>query len=768
MNYRFVLDLFIYIPLLTFQMRENTTSSKEELNSLSDHDRSFERTRGSFIACINRSLEHAFDFLSETGYASGGLSDAERVESRSEDELDRTQEPPSDFVKEINDGLRKCGVSEIKVANAGNRERYKPGQLWRVDNKPIESTGIRVQNGGANMSKAVREEKIDEVKGKNIGAAKKIIVYQHVSNGHEPVRQNLEKKLPPKYGTRNGDANHVRKQEHLCSNDDKRTVNGIGLNGDLRVPNGAPIVEYRVTSTKNDADKRSIDNGAILGHEATPNGVRCVEKEIRNIEQVTNKRTRSGNRRCKSMDNLSSSRKMVDKENLVYGSKVELRNRRLQNGLIGESDNGQLNLDGDRRETVPYLTTERDIFKQLLTNAKESAQSQDKLHKKHHRNHRSLSNLDLRRSGSKTNVAQSSRQKTPVKAPVSEHKGFQKFRESFRKKTRYFMPQKFAVQEEKENEGDVTNAIEFQYHRMSESRDNKEPITASKGHVSKRKGFLRNIFERSKHSKDSPRPKSFFKSTESINLRWQSKENLARRNDRPKSISMLVDKVKDRFENNEDVFTELKSNEDQSKQMRRNSVRGSRFFRRSESLRSIPSTSSNSDAVRRFSESPSEGTDSLRILKSSNNRPMSVHDLLFRVASIDQADGRFEYRDSNNLHKLLKNRYSCCSIGDNIFRAGLPRQHSLDLREHEEHHDSVFASSSPRKDDDITEWIRGLQFSSHQSQRSDSAGESRNGDEVSHVTDSEESQIDGIYDSNNYKKFFYETRIVDGQIQTYL
>ena len=768
MEYAFVFDLFIYQLLFAFQMRENTTSSKEELNSLSDHDRSFERTRGSFIACINRSLEHAFDFLSETGYASGGLSDAERVESRSDDELDRTQEPLSDFIKEINDGLRKCGVSEIKVANGGKREKYKPGQLWGVDNKPIESTGVRMQNGEANMLKAVAKERINEVKEKNIGSGKKIIVYQHVSNGHESVRQSLEKRLPPEYGARNGDVNHTSKQEHLFSNDDRRIANGIGLNGDLRVSNGAPIAEYRVNSSKNDVDKKSMDNGAIRVPKATPNGVRCVEKEAQNMEQVTNKRTRSGNRRCKSLDNLSSSRKMVDKENSVYGSKVELRNRRIQNKHIDEIDNGQLDFDCDRRETVPYLTTERDIFKQLLTNAKESAQSQDKLHKKHHRNSRSLSNLDLRRSASKTNVAQSSRQRAPVQTPVSEHKGFRKFRESFRKKTRYFMPQKFAVQEERENEGDITNAIEFQYHRMSESRDNKQPITASKGHVSKRKGFLRNIFERSKHSKDSPRPKSFFKSTESINLRWQSKENLARRNDRPKSISMLVDKVKDQFEKNEDVFTDLKSNEDQSKQLRRNSVRGSRFFRRSESLRSIPSTSSNSDALRRFSESPSEGTDSLRILKSSNNRPMSVHDLLFRVASVDQADGRFEFRDSNNLHKLLKNRYSCCSIGDDIFRAGFPSQHHMDLHEHEEHHDSVFASSSPRKNDDITEWIRGLQFSSQQSQRSDSAGESRNGDEVSHVTDSEESQIDGIYDSTNYKRFFYETRIVNGQIQTYL
>ncbi len=62
-----------------------TTTSKEEMTDSSDHDRSFERTRGSFIACINRSLDHAFEFLSETGYASGGLSDAELVDGRADE-----------------------------------------------------------------------------------------------------------------------------------------------------------------------------------------------------------------------------------------------------------------------------------------------------------------------------------------------------------------------------------------------------------------------------------------------------------------------------------------------------------------------------------------------------------------------------------------------------------------------------------------------------------------------------------------------------------
>ena len=682
-------------------MREST-SSKEPLSSPSDHERSFERTRDSYIACINRSLEHAFEFLSETGYASAGYSDAERVESRSEDELDRSH---SDFIAEINVGLKQRGVEELKVpkvvCNASKKE-ITLGQLWG----PSKTRNNLNQNSVNNLND--KNERTEYLNTKNRlqhteeeiapKTQKKIIIYQHVKAGNS--RKNKSKSMEnigPRNSTKNAEANGNAK---------------IGI----RKANG------------------------------------LTESE--------------GNNLPNNKENAAPIRKLHDREDSGYESKAEMRNGVHTKGDIDElltkkstrGSDAQRTLETNRRETTPYLTTEREIFKQILTNAKESEQ----IGNKQRRRSRSMSNLDLRRAASKVSLGPTPRQRPPAKTTTqNEIKGFKKFRESFRRTTSYFMPQKFAFQEEKESDNDYANALEFEYHCMRNSRDGNEPITSSKNPEGKKKGFFRNIFER---KKSKPRLRRYFKSTEAISQsRWQSRENLSRnerktKNDRPISM-LLIDKVKDQTESENVAACDLKIPEDEKLQIRKNSFKGSRF-RRCESLRSITSTNYSlglNDAV--FQTADDEISELDRIPRSGRNRPMSVHGVLFRTTSLDASERSSDY---HHLHRVLRNRLSYCSLGDNAIHNHNDNRMSLDRMSLDSRGD-VFASSSPRKNDDITDWLRGLQYSSVDKARKDHDCFI---EEQEHELIEEERLMSNTSDDGD--NFCPETRIVNGQKQTYL
>ena len=685
-------------------MREST-SSKEPPSSPSDHERSFERTRDSYIACINRSLDHAFEFLSETGYASAGYSDAERVESRSEDELERSH---SDFVSEINIGLKQCGVREIGLSHGIAHEVIKEvrlGQLWGPRSKSTVMNGSTkgtAENGILNVRQDISDteylnsknrmrtvEEQDTAK----KSQKKIIVYQHVSMDN--TRKNRSKSMEnigPKYA---GKSREMR----------ARKSNGV--------------------------------TGFV------------------------------GDNEHSGKENSTPKSKLHEREDSGYESKAEMRNGIHVNGDredLFEKRNGRITpaqrtIQIHRQEMTPYLTTEREIFKQLLTNAKESEQIENK----HRRRSRSLSNLDLRRAASKISLGPAPRSRPVPKTVQNEKKGFRKLRESFRRTTSYFLPQKFAFQEEKDSEGDFTNALEFQYHCMRDSRDGSEPITSTKNLDGKKKGFFKSIFER---KKNKPRLKRYFKSTEAITQsRWQSRENLNKNERKGKSerpISMLTDKLSEHTEKKH-FHSSLQTVNDEKSQARRNSLKGSRF-RRCESLRSIPSPSYSSE----FNDYILRTTDvaePFRARRSGRNRPMSVHGALFRAMSVDASEDGADSTDYQNLHRVLRNRLSCCSINNGLAHNLADHRMSLDRMSFDSRgtHDDVFTSSSPRKNDDITEWIRGLQFSSVDKSR-------RN-----HDCFKEEQEIDLIEEENLLQNssdgcdsFHPETRIINGQKQTYL
>lgn len=690
-------------------MREST-SSKEPLSGSSDHERSFERTRDSYIACINRSLEHAFEFLSETGYASAGHSDAERVESRSEDELDRSR---SDFIADINAGLAQRGVEEVRVPDTvwldGKRE-IKLGQLWGPNDGRKNMAENRRQNAPGNTSnhgpdsehmntknmlhKTVCEERMSPTK-----SGKKIVIYQHLDSGQNQLknRSRSSELIGPKRALQNG-------------------VKGIGKTG-MTNRNG------------------QIQNGRL---------------SIDNIDLKL----------CEK-ENASPEKKLHEREDSGYESKAEARNEKLMgmNEFVNKknemNDGMQKIIESSKKDKTQYLTTEREIFKQILTNAKEL----ELIEHKHKRKSKSLSNLDLRRAASKISLGPTSRQRPTVKPAQTDMKGFKKFRESFRRTTSYFMPQKFAVHHEKDAEEDITNAFEFQYHCMRDSRDGNEPIKSSKNADGKKKGFFRNLFER---KRGKPRLRRHFKSTEAIGqTRWQSRENLNRhekkaKNDRP--ISMLIDKIKDTTENENIIGHTI---DDESSQVRKNSFKGPRF-RRSVSLRSIPI----SNCTPGYSESGLQIFDDevmhpVRIQQPGLNRPISVHGVLLRATSLDASAERPGTGDYHNLHRVLRNRYSCCSIDElhNCTRRPLSvDQISLDSRGY--YQDEIF---SPRKNDDITEWIRGLQYSSGSKakQRHDCFEEEQ---EIEYVEEQERLKIL----SDEQESFHPETRIVNGQKQTYL
>jgi len=682
------------------KMREST-SSKEPL-SPSDHERSFERTRDSYIACINRSLDHAFEFLSETGYASAGYSDAERVESRSEDELDRSQ---SDFVSEINIGLKQCGVKEIGGTPLDDIKEVRLGQLWAPSKKVIGTSGDSKGNVNQRTPYARREtidteylnsrnrlHSAEESYGTE-RSQKKVIVYQHMNTGNHRKHKS-------------------RSMENIGSNCAIK-------NGDRR-------------NTQRDAEiKRFV-------MERRPNG----------------------------KENAAPKSKLHEREDSGYESKAEMRNGvdavGLTNGSLKEKNrpmsDTQRTLEIYRREIMPYLTTEREIFKQIITNAKESEQ----IVNKHRRRSRSLSNLDLRRSASRASLSPTPRGRPSPIAVPNQKKGFRKFRESFKKTTSFFMPQKFAVHQEKDAESDFTNALEFQYHCMRNSRDGNEPITSLKNLEGKKKGFFKGFFGR---KKGRPRLQRFFKSTEAISqTRWQSRENLSKNERKSKGerpISMLTDKVKEQAEATNVTDSNVGTLDDIMHQTRRNSFKGSRF-RRCESLRSIPSPSYSSGLNEMRTNDISEPS---RYGRSNRSRPISVHGVLFRAMSLDASEDRAESSDYQNLHRVLRNRLSCCSINDNAFHNCANNRMSLDRMSLDSRgtHDEVFTSSSPRKNDDITEWIRGLQFSSI----------NRTGQ--NHDCFDEELEINLIEEETllndnpeNGDGFCPETRIINGQKQTYL
>ena len=678
-------------------MREST-SSKEPPSSPSDHERSFERTRDSYIACINRSLDHAFEFLSETGYASAGYSDAERVESRSEDELDRSH---SDFVTEINIGLKHRGVKELGLLNGVTCDSIKEvqlGQLWGPSKKTaVDYSFLHARKEISDteyLNSKNRLHKIEEL-GADQKTQKKIIVYQHMNI--ENSRKNRSKSMEnigPKYSAKRREGSDSGKAWK-------------GQSGYL------------------------LENRPIGKENATP--------------------------RCK----------LHEREDSGYESKPEMRNGiHIQgdaNGLFESkskqvSDGGRT-IDIYRQEITPYLTTEREIFKQILTNAKESEQIENK----HRRRTRSLSNLDLRRAASKISLGPTPRPRPVTTTVQNEKKGFKKIRESFRRTTSYFMPQKFAFQEEKESEGDVTNALEFQYHCMRDSRDGNEPITNKKNPSGKKKGFFKSIFER---KKSKPRLRRYFKSTEAITQsRWQSRENLnksERKGKGERPLSMLTDKVKEQSET-KNIESGLRICDDEKSQTRKNSFKGSRF-RRCESLRSIPSPSYSS-GLNEYEFRTNDISEPIRLRRSGRNRPMSVHGFLFRAMSMDASDDRTDPHDYNNLHRVLRNRLSCCSINDSGFHNCAQHGMSLDRMSLDSRgtHDDVFTSSSPRKNDDITDWIRGLQFSSVSKTK-------RNHDffEEEQENDLIEEERLLSNNTNDFDSFHPETRIINGQKQTYL
>ena len=684
-------------------MREST-SSKEPL-SPSDHERSFERTRDTYIACINRSLDHAFEFLSETGYASAGYSDAERVESRSEDELDRSQ---SDFVSEINIGLKQCGVKEIGGAPLDDIKEVRLGQLW-APSKRVIGTSRDSKNAVDQRTPYARRETVDteylnsrnrlhsaEESYGTERSQKKVIVYQHIDTGnHRKHKSRSMEHIGPKYAIKNSDRGNIG-------------------------------------NTQKDAETKRF----VL--EKLPNG----------------------------KENAAPKNKLHEREDSGYESKAEMRSGVDAVGCINGSlkeRNGQISytqrtLEIYRREIMPYLTTEREIFKQIITNAKESEQ----IVNKHRRRSRSLSNLDLRRSASRASLSPTPRSRpSPVTAP-NQKKGFRKFRESFKKTTSFFMPQKFAVQHDKDAESDFTNALEFQYHCMRNSRDGNEPITSAKNLEGKKKGFFKGIFER---KKGRPRLRRFFRSTEAISQsRWQSRENLNKNERKSKSerpISMLTDKVKEQSEATNATDSSVGTFDDAMPQTRKNSFKGSRF-RRCESLRSIPSPSYSSGLNEMRTNDISEPN---RFRRSNRSRPMSVHGVLFRAMSLDASEDRADSNDYHNLHRVLRNRLSCCSINDNAFHNYANHRMSLDRMSLDSRgtHDEVFTSSSPRKNDDITEWIRGLQFSS-----TNNAGKNPDCfDEELEINLIEEETLSNDNPENG-DEFFPETRIINGQKQTYL
>ena len=673
-------------------MREST-SSREPLDSSSDHDRSFERTRGSYIACINRSLEHAFEFLSETGYASGGLSDAERIESRCSDDTEHVKGQNVYCDNDVKINSRQLGSTDIKPSICDEViTEYIPGRLWGISEKAIHKQNrTEYHNNRNKMLKTASEEKLSPAKGE-----KKIILYQHV-NGQNPRtrRRHVSKSMEnigPKRGPKESEIDVLRRFEG------RRNSAGAG-------------------------------------------------KQQESVRPCQNNK-----------ENSVPGKKLHEREDSGYESKAESRNGMLNNRVRNDSRRGRYHsqiFESDRRESTPYLTTEREILKQILTNAKESEQ----LQQKHRRSSKSLSNLDLRRAASKISLGPTQRQRTPVKSPASEQKGFKKFRESFRKTTSYFMPHKFTVQEEKGAGNDFANALEFQYHCMHQSRDGNEPITSSINLTGKKKGFFRSIFERKKQKQPNSKQRMrSFRSSESINQsRWHSRENLSKKTERPKSISMLIDKVKEPVDESTTDLRDIKNNGEELRVTRRSSVGHGSRFRRSESLRSIPSTSQYAD--HRYTEIA--GEDPVRTRRTSRNRPMSVHGMILRTCSYGSNDNKTEAEEVEDLHRVLKNRLSCCSINENIFQNGLNQNGSLDFTGNRE---PIFTSSSPRKNDDITEWIRGLQFSS-------STSNFRKFDNFEvHKTDRivEEQERDDDCSLDDHRPFFHETRIVNGQIQTYL
>lgn len=691
-------------------------SSKEPVSSNSDHERSFERTRDSYIACINRSLEHAFEFLSETGYASAGLSDAERVESRSDNETDGRH---SDFIADINVGLKQRGVEEIRLGNRPDiKKEVKLGQLWgpskvkkafgderRETDRIIPDSMItdsvnpnrrRESDAQYLNKKNFLNEATSEERNTHAKPGQKIIIYQHIESGKSRKhRSKSMENIGPKSAAKSG-----------------------GLN-------------------RAEVNKVSKQNGERQAEKVNPNGV--------------------------GKDGLGNRSKLHEREDSGYESKAEFRNDRLRmersydkdiNDLLNKKNdriiNAQRHPEVSKREITPYLTTEREIFKQLLTNAKESEQ----IGHKHRKKSKSLSNLDLRRAASKVSLSPARQRPPTVKTTQNETKGFQKFRESFRRTTSYFMPHKFAFQQEQDKENGIVNTLGFQYHCMQDPSDASELITASKSSEGKKKGFFKHLFER---KKTKPRLRRYFKSSEAISqTRWQSRENLNRserktKNERP--ISMLIDKVKEQTEKGDRIRSSI---DDENLQIRRNSFKGFRF-RRSESLRSIPSTNYtpwiNNAGLRSFDNEMSEP---IRNQKLGRNRPISVHGALFRTMSMDAGDTGSN--DFDNLHRVLRNRFLCCSVNDIHSCSVNVDQMSLDSKG-----DDMSTSSSPRKNDDITEWIRGLQYSSS------------NRGKMEHDCFEEEHEIEfmaqqqqRLSSTSDDDDYLPETRIVNGQKQTYL
>eukprot|EP00794_Sanderia_malayensis_P004574 gene4574-5176_t len=614
-------------------MKGRTSSPKEDSNNCSDdQDRSFERTHGSYLACINRSLDHAFEFLSETGYASGGQSDVDRVESRNEEYLRSRMagNHAGELMLEISDELIKNGLSDRPLLEDRKELNHERGLRNHLLSNIVEDVNILPSNSYIVLEKAKKEQDAGE------------------------------------------DVTDVRKSKESLIKDGGSHQDDIGRHKERII--------YRT-----DVDKT---------------------EDVMAEKDLANGKAHSQKQRIAYKDGEKKYHNVVD-----------------------------------GKETMPYLTTERMIFKQMFNNAKKTEEMKHNQEKK--------SSKIASASPKKAAIPEAKEQQKHAKREKhSHHKGFKKFRESFRRKSSHFLPQKFTVQEDKKTSNDFTTAREFQYHGMQISHDNNEPISAKEGH--KKKGFLLHLFERQKPSKFHH--KGFFHSSDMINqMRAHSRDNLTQKAERPKSISLFIDKIRNQFtekrlDGSTGSLLHDVQNEDFIHNGRHLPNEKSRF-RRSESLRSIPSGYGviSQPTKQQQQQQPGTNRESIRILRSSHSRPISCHDLLSRACSADSNDSNV------NLHKVLRNRYSCCSNGDK----NAPAQFS-DWEIEEEHTDAVFASS-PRKDDDITEWIRGLQYS----------GDVMVGKDKRNMK-KEAKTPEEIYDSVNYLNLLQQTRLVNGQIQTYL
>ena len=658
-------------------MRDTVESVKEESNNDSDHEKSFERTRGSFIACLNRSLDNAFEFLSETGYASAGISDNERVDSRSDhDRLSVGNIHSSEFLSKINEDLKESGVSE----------------MFFLDDQQIFG-----------------EEEVQT----------------HLSSigNNSPSRYTNGLDSSPAYMHTNSvdnDENELPSNIHRC-----RDTGAVEK--ELSRSSDEQLVKL---SADKDFSQQNYQQGII---------------DSPKIDIVQDKQSH----REKLVYRMSAG---TEGELKVKGTDMKERGLRENTEIVHRNIKKSIS-EPDGRDMTPYLTTEREIFKKILDNARESEQVGANQHR---RSSRCSSNVNLRSSPAKS----ASPAQSPLKKPESRHKGFKKFRESFRRKSNYFLPHKLVVHEDKEANCDVTNAIEFQYHCMQVSGDNAEPITHCGRETANKKGFFKQIFDREKHTKT--RRRSFFRSSEMLNQsRAQSRENIARKVERPKSISLFMDKIRNQFDRNGSADSLVNiGDEEEADEICKRTSKGFRF-RRSESLRSITSAarfSITSEVYKRNAENAN--SQSIQMLNARERRRTSCsQNGLQRSLSVDICANNEEF-DSAKLRQVMKNRFSCCSIGDNIFDLQLPN-HSDACSD-----DTVFtSSSSPMKDDDITDWIRGLQYSSKTAEKKN--GKSKLvGDRF--TSSKRKESIADICDSKEYMKFFQQTRLVNGRIQTYL